>query len=568
MGQDDRDIPDGQSANAAADDYGAVLRAYEQRFTREFGCAPYGMIMAGLSAGRPGICLVVNDAYCELTGYSRQELSGHDFLGDFHPEEQPAIEELVRSVTSGATGQFRIEARLVRQDGDISFVRLTGSVMRPPGAGRYLAIYVTDATAIEQARAEIRQLELELHRSRRLESVGHLVGGMAHDFNNLLTVIANYASLVREEVSAAEVAESTTRWEPVRWDVEQIESAADRAKKLISQVLATARREQAPPGVVDLGQLVSDVSRLLGRVLGEHVPVVTRQAAGLWPVEADPGLLEQAIINILVNARDAMPSGGQITIQTANIDTAVPAIAGQAIDRQDAANIAELLPGRYVELRISDIGTGMDEATTRQAFEPFFTTKAGDQAAGLGLSAVRMLATQAGGRAWLRSEPGAGTTVTVMLPAAAGSGSEAAGSSGPHQGPAEQPRAIIVVDDEAAIRDVTHRVLGSAGYQVTTAPDGQQALDLLRDPSAPADLVLADVVMPGLAGQALASQIQAVRPGIPVLFMSGYERPDAIGGSWPDPGTTIIAKPFSRAALLTRIAQAITVGIGADSGAR
>jgi PAS domain S-box-containing protein len=541
---------------AVAGDSGEALRAAERRYGREFGRAPYGMIIASLNGDRPGACLAVNDAFCELTGCSRRECGGRDFLGVFHPEEQPALETLIQNVICGANDQLRLEARLVRKDGEIVFVRLTGSAIQPSAGERYLAVYVENAAAVEQARAEIRQLELELHRSRRLESVGQLVGGIAHDFNNLLTVISNYASIVRDEVSVAEATESATRWEPVRWDVEQIESAADRAKRLIRHLLAFARRDQTHPQLVDLGQLVHDMIRFLGEVLGEHVPVVTRHGAGLRLVEVDPGLLEQAVINIVMNARDAMPMGGQITIQTANIDTASPDTASSTIHRQDAADIAELLPGCYVALRITDTGSGMDKAIADRAFEPFFTTKAGDQAAGLGLSAVRMFAARAGGRTWLRSEPGAGTTVTVVLPAADGSGSGTAGQAADCQGAlAEHPRTVLAIDDEAAIRDVAHRVLTNAGYQVATAPNGQEGLDLLRDPGMPADLVLTDVVMPGITGQALADQIQVVRPGIQVLFMSGYERPDAVGDSWPDPGTEVISKPFSRAALLAKVSQ-------------
>lgn len=568
MGQDDDGITAGRpsAAGAAAGDGRELLQASERRYQQEFGSAPYGMIVASLGADRHSAYLAVNDAFCELTGYSRQDLDGRGFLGDFHPEEQPALELLVQKIISGVTDQLRVEARLVRRDGDIVFVRMTGYAIQPAAAERYLATYIEDATAIEQARAEVRQLELELHRSRRLESVGQLVSGIAHDFNNLLTVISNYASLVGDEVSVAEATQSATRWEPVRWDVEQIEAAADRAKRLIGHLLATTRREQGKPQLVDIGQLVNDVTRFLSEVLGEHVPVVTRQDAGLWPVEADPGLLEQAIINVMVNARDAMQGGGQITIETQNIDTARPGSAGYTAGRADAADLAELLPGHYVEIRISDTGAGMDQAIAERAFEPFFTTKGGDQAAGLGLSAVRLFAAQAGGRAWLRSEPGAGTTVTVMLPAAAGAGARAALVTEHQGGQGEHARTVIVVDDDAVIRDVVHRVLSSAGYQVVTAANGPEALSLLRDPVMAADVVLTDIVMPGMSGKALAGKIQAVRPGIRVLFMSGYEQPGALADSWPDPGTQVIAKPFSRAALLARVTQVLAADVTPASG--
>jgi hypothetical protein len=547
------------SAAKITGDRGEGLRSSEQHFQRDFGHAPFGLAVTSLADDRENVYIAVNDAYCELVGYSRRELDGGDFLGDFHSDDQPALETLIQDVIVGTTDQFRADARLVRKDGEIVWARLTGSAIRPPASERYLATFIEDATAAERAQGEIHRLQRELARSRRLASLGQLVGGISHDFSNTLTVIANYASLVRDEVIVAEATQSATKWGPVRWDVEQIADAADGAKRLIKHLLAFARREEAEPVPVDLGQMISDVTGLLGEVLGEHVPVLTRQSAGLWPVQADPGLLEQAIINIAVNARDAMPGGGQVTIDTTNIDTADPA-AG----RRDAADLAELLPGRYVELRITDTGAGMDAMTAERAFEPFFTTKSGDQAAGLGLPAVRGFAAQAGGKVWLRSEPGKGTTVTMMLPAAAGSG---AGPAADRQGPVmEHTGTVLVVDDEAAIRSVTHRVLTSAGYRVVTAANGQQALSILSDPLTHADLVLADVVMPGMTGEAFAAQIRAMRPGIPVLFMSGYERQGTAAEGWPDQETQVISKPFSRGALLARVTQALAVGDRAEAG--
>jgi PAS domain S-box-containing protein len=562
VAQEESSALDGGRATAgiATGDCGEALRVSEQRFRQEFGRMPAGMLMTSLAANRLNSYLAVNDTFCELTGYSRRELGRGDFLGNFHPEDQPVLEALIQGVISGRTGQIQADARLVRKDGEIVFVHLTGSAILPPAGERYLTTFIEDTTAAESARAEIRRLEHELQRSRRLESAGQLVGGIAHDFNNLLTVIANYASLVRDEVSVAEATESSTRWEPVRWDVEQIEDAADRARRLVKHMLAFARREEGQPVVVDFGQLINDVGRLLREMLGEHIPLVTRQGAGLWPVEADPGLLEQVIMNITVNARDAMPTGGRVTIETANIDT-----VNLAADRPDAADLAELLPGRYVELRITDSGAGMDTVTAERAFEPFFTTKNGDQAAGLGLSAVSRLAARAGGRAWLRSQPGRGTTVTVILPAAPGSGSGAASpAAADHTMVIEHVGTVLVVDDEAAIRDVTHRVLTSAGYRVMMAASGQEALDLLRNPGMPADLLLADVVMPGMTGKDFAARVQAIRPGIRMLFMSGYERPGADAESWPAPGTQVIGKPFSRAALLARVTQLLAEDIGRD----
>ena len=513
MPHEDKAAPDEwpAAADGATGTQGDALRASEQRFEREFGRAPAGLVTASLSADRRCAYLAVNNTYCELTGYPRAELDGTDFLGCFHPEDQSALEILIADAMSGAIYQL---------------------------GEPYLAIFVEDVTAAEQARAELQRLQRELQRSHRLASLGQLVGGIAHDFSNTLTVIANYASLVRDEVTIAETTESAAKWRHVRLDVEQIEEAAERSKRLIMHLLAFTRREEADPVLLDLGLMISDATGLLTEVLGE----------------ADPGLLKQAIVNIALNARDAMPGGGQVTIDAMNIDMDdLPA------DGQDVSDLAELLPGRYVGFRITDTGTGMDAATAERAFEPFFTTKSGDRAAGLGLPTVHRFAAQAGGKAWLRSELGRGTTITVVLPAAAGSGS-------PRTARAVRPAGlsqVLVIDDEATIREVAHRVLTSVGYQVMTAANGSEALGLLRDGKVAVDLVLADVVMPGMTGPAFAAQARAMCPGLPVLFMSGYEQQEAAAGDWPEPGTQVIGKPFSRAALLARVTQMLTAAAGA-----
>jgi hypothetical protein len=512
----------------------------------------FGMLAVSLTAGRPNTYLAVDDEYCTMTGYARQELAGADFLGDLHPEDAPPVEISIQKVMSGEVRHFQAVSRLVRKNGEIIWVRLTGSVIEPSGAEPYLAAHVEDVPVTGQPLEEIGRLERELHRLRRLDSLRQLINGIAHDFNNMLTVIANCASLVRDEITVAETTESATRWGPVRWDVQQIEDAAERARRLIRHLLAFAEREQAEPALVDLGLLISDATSLLREVLGEHVSVVTRPGVGVWPVEIDPGLVEQAITNIALNARDAMPSGGQLIIETGNIDTVH---IGTETDRLDVADMAQLLPGQYVELRITDTGTGMDSQTAQRAFEPFFTTKPAERAAGLGLPTVGRIAAQAGGHAWLRSQPGLGTTVTIMLPAAPiAAAAEQPARSGGHAG------AIVVVDDEVAIRGVAHRVLTCAGYQVTTMADGQEALALLADAAVPVDLLLTDVVMPGLSGSVFAARARALRPGLRVLYMSGYERLGAPEEGWPH-AEDVIAKPFSRAALLARVSYALAADI-------
>jgi two-component system, cell cycle sensor histidine kinase and response regulator CckA len=538
--------------------HGEPLAAAQQRFEQDFGPIPWPMMVTSLVSGQPHLYRAVSDAFCALTGYTRQELIGREFLCDVHPDDQPALEGvLAQAATSGVPVTAR--ARLVRKDGEAVPVHLSGSTVQPAAGDRYLAACAQDATRAEQATAVIGQLERELARSRRLESLGQLVDGIAHDFRNLLTVIESYASLVHEEVSLAEATEGMTRWGPVRGDIEEIQGAADRAKMLIKHMLAFARRDQARPVPLDVKQLITDTSLLLGPLLGEHIGVDIRVAAGVWPVKADPAGLEQVTTSIAVNARDAMPAGGQLTIAVDPIDTT--RTGGDAAGG-DAAEFAELLPGYYVVLRFTDTGNGMDPVVAERAFEPFFTTKRGDNGAGLGLATVQRFAAQAGGKAWLRSQPGAGTTVYVALPAVAGSGYQGT-SPEPLPGKTEATAGtVLVADDEPAVRDVIHRVLTSAGYRVVTVADGNEALSMLADPGTPADLVLVDVVMPGLTAKAFAAKAAALRPGTAVVFMSGYERPGGEAEGWPDAAAPLLGKPFSRAALLATVTRALTAGRG------
>lgn len=553
-------IPE-QQAGAVAADYDQSWPARERWFRHGFEYMPCGMVVLSLAPGRPNLCLAANDRFCQLAGYPWAELAGREFIGGFHPDDQAGLDTAFQQVISGDCSNIQAASRLIRKDGEIVSVRLTIATIAPAEGERYLSAFVEDVTAAERDVAEMSQLRRELARSRRMKSLGHLVDGVAADFNNLLMVIASYASLVHEEVSLAETAGGATRWRPVRSDIEQILDAAERAKMLIKHLLAFARRESALTEDVDLGQVVSDASLLLGELLGEQIPLIVRAAGDAWPVRAAPATLELMIADIAANARDAMPSGGRFTIGIENADTSgSDGIAHLETSHRDANELAVLLPGRYVLLRMTDTGTGMDPAIAERAFEPFFTTKDHNESAGLGLSAVHGVAAQAGGRAWLESEPGRGTTVTVALPAAPGAGYDIASAGAARAVSATGPGSVLVIDDNPQIREVVHRVLTSAGYRVTTAASGQDALDLLTDQDITADLVLTDVVMPGITGDAFAAQLRARRPGVKILFMSGYERPRDASETWPGEGVQVIGKPFSRAVLLGTVSRLLGTG--------
>jgi hypothetical protein len=395
-----------------------------------------------------------------------------------------------------------------------------------------------------KAQAERERLEAQLHQSQRLESLGHLAGGVAHDFNNLLAVILNYTAFVAEQVSAA-AKTGDEEWEAAQRDIEQVERAAERATRLTHQLLAFGRREVVRPEVLNLNQVVGEIEQLLRRTIGEHIELVTALDPDLWPVLADPGQIEQVLVNLAVNARDAMPAGGKLSIDTENT----------LVDPAYAAARPGLQPGRYVRLRVADTGTGMDRDTLARVFEPFFTTKPKGEGAGLGLATVYGIITQAQGHAQIYSEPGLGTTFTALLPVTTE-------LPAPVEVPAPVQRAlggetVLVVEDEDAMREVTRRILARNGYQVITAATGAEALQLARHHSTDIDLLVTDVVMPQMLGKEVAEKIRRLRPAIRVLYMSGYAHPVLASQGTLDPGVTLIEKPFSEPTLLDKVREVL-----------
>ena len=389
------------------------------------------------------------------------------------------------------------------------------------------------------------QLQARLQQAQRLENLGQLAGGIAHDFNNILAVIVNYATFVSDELDGASESDWAQRWETARGDVGQVKLAAERAARLPHQLLAFARREAVRPQVLDLDQVISAIAEMLRRTIGEHVELVTSLAGDLSPVLADPGQLEQVLVNLAVNARDAMPGGGTLTIETANIT-----VEDGAIDGASPA-----LPGRNVLLRVSDSGTGMPADVIEHAFDPFFTTKAEGAGTGLGLATVYGIVSQAGGRIQIHSEPGAGTTFSITLPVTAEIAVLAA-KHVPHQ---RSPRGetVLVVEDEAPLREVTKRIFARNGYHVITAASGPEAIEIVRAYQGDIHLLVTDVVMPQMLGKELAAEILAIKPDIGVLFISGYAQPVLTSQGMLDPDAALLEKPFSEAGLMDKVAQVL-----------
>jgi signal transduction histidine kinase/CheY-like chemotaxis protein len=406
------------------------------------------------------------------------------------------------------------------------------------------AIYNAQLMAdVVRADAERAAAQDRLRHAERMESLGQLVGGIAHDFNNLLNVIAGFSRMVAEEIAG--LAAGDVRLGSVLGDVEEVRDAAQRAIRLTRQLLIFARSDVVHPEVLSLNDITGGLEQLLRRTLGEHITLTTAPADGLWPVKADAGQLEQVLVNLAVNARDAMPGGGKLTIDTANI----------TVDQAYADGRPGLKPGRYARLRVSDTGTGMPPEVLARVFEPFFTTKPKGKGTGLGLATFYGIITGAGGYAQIYSEPGLGTTITGLLPATS---EEAARSAGPQAAaPRGRGETILLVEDEASLQELAARILTRNGYQVRAARTAVEAPSIASDTSQPIDLLLTDVVMPEMLGNEVARRIHAIRPALPVLYMSGYAQPilDTHGAFAHQ--IDLLEKPFTEATLLTRVRRAI-----------
>ncbi len=390
-----------------------------------------------------------------------------------------------------------------------------------------------------QAEAERAHVEAQLHRTQRLEGLGQLAGGVAHDFNNLIAVIANYATFIAEAAADGGLTE-------IAGDAEQITKAAQRGADLTQQLLAFARREVIRPRPLDLNKVVTETEAMLSRSIGEHIRLVVRLTDDLPTITADPGQLDQVLVNLAVNARDAMPRGGQLSIETSPL----------TVDLEYTATRPHLRTGHYVRLLVSDTGTGMPPEVIEHAFEPFYTTKAPGKGTGLGLATVYGIITAAGGDLSIYSEAGLGTTFTILLPVTDAEPIDVEPAI--EVPPPDYLRGtILAVEDEPALRDVLHRILAGAGHEVLIASDGPAALTLAADHPTGIDVLLTDVVMPHMLGRDLAERFAELFPGSRALFMSGYARPVLTSQGTLDPEVTLVEKPFTKAQLLGAIQECL-----------
>ncbi|MFZ1146004.1 MAG: response regulator [Bryobacteraceae bacterium] len=505
------------------------LQGSEARFRTLTEDAPIAISMSRL-----GRVVYANPTYLRMFGFERaEELNDRPTIELFAPQCRDEVMERANRRAQGLPVPREYEAIGRRADGS-EFPMLVAVVTMQFSEGLALVAFITDLTGPKRVEEERRRLEEQLRQAQKLESIGRLAGGVAHDFNNLLTVINGYSQLLLRDLKAGD---------PLRDGLEEIHSAGERAAGLTRQLLAFSRKQVMSPRVLDLNRVVSEMQPMLARLLGEDVELCVELHAGAATICADRHQLEQVVMNLTVNARDSMPDGGELLIETAVVESG----EGQARSHPDAR------VGRYVMLAVSDTGVGMDEETKNRIFEPFFTTKGIGKGTGLGLSMVQGIVAQSGGYIEVHSEEGKGTTFKIYLPALAEVTADAEiREVVPAAGGKET---VLVVEDQAEVRKYAVAVLKEYGYRVIPVENAGEAL--LRCEQEGIDLVLTDVVMPHISGRELADRLKTLQPGIKVLFMSGYT--DNIIGHHGvlEEGAEFIEKPFSPEELARKVRTAL-----------
>ncbi|HCE42335.1 MAG TPA: hybrid sensor histidine kinase/response regulator [Lentisphaeria bacterium] len=474
--------------------------------------------------------LYVNPAFEKRSGYSRNEAVGQNprFLrsgkqdSEFYHKMREAL--AAGQVWKGHFNNKRKDGSFYEEESTISPVR--------DSAGRIVNYVAVNRDITREA-----QLENQLRQAQKMEIVGRLAGGVAHDFNNLLVAIIGYSEIALKSLAGDD---------PVRKDIQEVFNAGERAVALTRQLLAFSRKQILLPKVMDLNDLVANISKMLRRLISEDILLITTCDPALGRVKVDPGQIEQVITNLVVNARDAMPGGGTLAIQTANVE----------LNEANAAEHEDVTPGRYVLLTLSDTGTGMTNEVKGHLFEPFFTTKEQGKGTGLGLPTVYGIVKQSGGHITVNSEVGKGTVFRIYLPRV----DEASETPIQTGTPVDLPHGtetILLVEDEEQVRNLTRMVLEKCGYTVLVACNGPDAIKLARQNDKRIKLLLTDIIMPEMSGRSLAPQLLAMDPGIKVLYMSGYTDSEIIQKELMTTGTSFLQKPFSHEFLARKVREVL-----------
>ncbi len=529
--KDGTDFPVYMSAGQLKDSAGRVIgivgiarditesKRAEERFYKAFHLNPEPITIATVSEGR---YIDVNQSFLRITGYQREEVIGRTSLElKFweRPEDRFRFIEKLRQQGSVRDLEITFRTKIGEQR-----TALDSADIIEVGGQKCMIAILKDVTERKGMENQLRQLQ-------KMEAVGQLSGGIAHDFNNLLGVIIGYSEILEDGL------EKNAK---LRKTAQEIRKAGQRAANLTRQLLAFSRQQHLEPRVLNLNTVVSDTGKMLRRLIGEHIEMTSKLASDLGQVKADQGQIEQVIMNLAVNARDAMPDGGKLIIETKNVE----------LDEEYAAHHPPTVPGKYVELTMTDSGVGMDAQTQSRIFEPFFTTKQLGKGTGLGLATVYGVVKQSGGYIWVYSEPGLGTTFKVYLPRV----DEAVRPSSPDKNAttvAAASETILLVEDEESLRTLTRAILEQNGYTVLEASGGKEALEMARLHSGPIDLLLTDMVMPGMNGHAVARSLAQIHPETKVVYISGYAGFAQPG--LPESDDLLIPKPISRDTLLRKL---------------
>jgi two-component system cell cycle sensor histidine kinase/response regulator CckA len=500
------------------------LKKSEAQFRSLVHEAPYGIYRVTLE----GQLLHVNPALVMMLGYdSEEELMRRNMENDIYRD--PVVRRRLLKEHSQSDDFRALEAEWRRKDGKFITVRMTGHpVLEKDNSIAYFEVFAEDIT-------ERRSLERQLLQAQKMEAIGRLAGGIAHDFNNLLSVILGHSDILEQQVGGNG---------RLRKSVEATRNAAERAAALTMQLLAFSRKQVIEPTVIDLNKSVVEIQKMLHRVIGEDIELAIRLQPDLGHVKADPGQLSQVLMNLAVNSRDAMPNGGKLAIETANVE----------LDDTYVRQHLGARPGSFVMLAVSDTGTGMDSDTLSHIFEPFFTTKDPGKGTGLGLSMVYGIIKQNNGYVMPYSEPGRGTTFKIYFPRTAES------LPMPHKAEKEIPggsETILVVEDEPALRELTCVLLQEAGYTVLESSGVENAIAIAKDSHRAIDLLLTDIVMPRLDGRELANQLAALRPNLRILYMSGYTDDVIVHCGLLKQATVLVQKPFTKATLLRKVRETL-----------
>jgi two-component system cell cycle sensor histidine kinase/response regulator CckA len=504
----------------------AALRASEERFRALVENSSDALLLLD-AEGR--VTYVTLSSQRHL-GWKPEEMVGRSIFDFLHTDDRETITARMAEALQDPGTPMSAEVRFLHADGNERTMEVVGVNRLGDSSVRAIVIKARDIT-------DRRRLEEHLRQVQKMEAVGALAGGVAHDFNNLLTAILGYCNLMLDDVP---------KEDPLRQDLEEIRSAGERAAALTRQLLAFSRRQMLQPQIVDINTLVRQLEKLLHRLLSEDIVLVTALAPDLHTVKVDPASIEQVLVNLAVNSRDAMPEGGQLTIETANVE----------LDSAYAETHVTVIPGQYVMLAVGDTGEGIDAATKARIFEPFFTTKEQGKGSGLGLATVYGIVKQSGGYIWVYSEVGHGTVFKVYFPLAESHASAAHQAGSDADLKRQGWETVLLVEDEDAVRALAREVLRRYGYVVLEARHGVDALRLAERHTDDIHLMITDVVMPHMSGRELAERLCSVRPNMKVLFMSGYTD-HAVMNRALTPGSSFLQKPFTPETFARKVRQVL-----------